>query len=220
LRRAWAAGRFGRVFAIEGRYWQAGAVREPELRKGWKDDPALGGRFDVLLDLATHWADLVAFLSGRVPEEVRVRRWHVNAPSQHRDTHVHLTMQHGETTSFGSISKTVHGAGNHLELHALGEKATASWTFAAPDEIVWGKGRTRRTEVRTAREPPARPAPFHSLGWMEGYVRLVGEIVGFIRHGRPSAAPTLAEHLVVLEALLEAAANERAYGQTLRTGGP
>jgi predicted dehydrogenase len=210
LRRAWSEGRFGRVMAVEGRYWQAGVVREP-AKRGWKDDPALGGRFDVLLDLATHWADLMAFLTGEAPRELRLRRWYVNAPSEHRDTHVHLTVRHGETTTFGSISKTVHGAGNHLELHVLGERATASWAFAAPDEIVWGEGRTRRTQVRVEREPPARLAPFHGLGWMEGYVRLVGEVVGSMRHDRPGAAPTLDEHLVVLRALLEAAAAERGW---------
>jgi predicted dehydrogenase len=203
LRRAWAAGRFGRVLAVEGRYWQAGVVREP-IHRGWKDEPALGGRFDTLLDLGTHWADLMVFLTGVPPQAVRVRRWYLNSPSEHRDTHVHLAMQHGET----AISKTVHGAGNLLELHVLGERASARWRFSDPDEIVWGEGRTRRTQVRIEREPPARPAPFHGLGWMEGYVRLVGEVVGFVRHGRPSLAPTLDEHLVVLRALLEAAASE------------
>ena len=206
LRRAWSEGRFGRVHAVEGRYWQAGVVRQPAAR-GWKDDPALGGRFDVLLDLATHWADLMVFLTGVTPasEGVRVRRWYANAPSPHRDTHVHLAMEHGETATFGSISKTVHGAGNHLELHVLGERASASWRFAEPDQIVWGEGRERRTQVRAERELPARPSPFHGLGWMEGYVRLVAEVVGLLREGRPSRAPTLAEHRLVLRALLEAA---------------
>ena len=211
LRRAWSEGRFGRVHAVEGRYWQAGVVREPAAR-GWKDDPALGGRFDALLDLATHWADLMVFLTGVAPAAVRVRRWYANAPSPHRDTHVHLAMEHGETTSFGSISKTVHGAGNHLELHVLGERASARWRFAEPDEIVWGEGRARRTQARVEREPPARPSPFHGLGWMEGYVRLVGEVVGLLREGRPSRAPTLAEHRVVLRALLEAAEAELREG--------
>jgi predicted dehydrogenase len=205
LRRAWTDGRFGRVMAVEGRYWQAAAVREQPPKRGWKDDPALGGRFDTLLDLAAHWADLVVFLTGVAPQDVRVRRWYVNAPSEHRDTHVHLTMEHGGTTSLGSVSKTVHGAGNFLELHVLGEKATASWAFSSPDEIWWGEGRTRRSQVRTEREPPSRPPPFHGLGWMEGYVRLVGEVVAAIRGGQASTAPTLEEHLVMLRALLEAA---------------
>jgi predicted dehydrogenase len=144
-----------------------------------------------------------------MPRAVRLRRWYVNAASPHRDTHVHLTMEHDDgTITLGSVSKTVHGAGNHLELHVLGEKATASWTFTAPDEIVWGEGRARRTQVRIEREPPARPAPFHGLGWMEGYVRLVGEVVGAVRHGRESRAPTLADHLALLRALLRAAAAE------------
>jgi predicted dehydrogenase len=207
LRRAWSEGRFGRVIAVEGRYWQAGAVREPPKRS-WRDDPALAGRFEALLDLGTHWADLMTYLTGAAPQAVRVRRWYVNTWSEHRDTHVHLAMEHGDTTTFASISKTIHGAGNHLELHVVGERTTASWTFAAPDEIVWGDGRTRRTEVRIAREPPARPAPFHALGWMEGYVRLVGEVVAHVRDGRTGEAATLEEQLVILRALLDAAAVE------------
>lgn len=207
LRRAWDDGRFGRVISVEGRYWQAGAVRGP-APSGWKDDPALGGKFDVLLDLGTHWADLAVHLTGRAPDAAAVRRWYVNAPSAHRDTHVHLTMRHGDVTSFGSISKAVHGAGNLLELHVLGEKTAATWTFSDPDVIVWGEGRDRRVEARVEREPPARLAPFHALGWMEGYGRLVGEVVGHVRHGRPAAAPTLDEHLVVLRALLSAAGAE------------
>ena len=209
LRRAWAEGRFGEVLTVEGRYWQAGVVREPPpAKRGWKDDPALAGRFDVLLDLATHWADLMTYLTATPPNAVRVRRWYTNAPSAHRDTHVHLTMTHGTATTLGSISKTVHGAGNHLELHVLGADATASWSFAAPDEICWGERRTRHNQVRVEREPPARPPAFHGLGWMEGYGRLVGEVVGCIRHGRQGEASTLAEHLALLQALLDAAAGE------------
>lgn len=205
LRRAWEQGRFGEVLAVEGRYWQAGVLRRPATL-GWKDDPDTGGRFDTLLDLGTHWADLAIFLTGgRPPDETRVRRWFVNAPSAHRDTHVHLTMLHGDVASFGSISKTVHGAGNLLELHVLGEKATASWSFAEPDVLTWGEASSRRTEVRTERQRPATLAPFHGMGWLEGYGRLVGEAVGHILDGRASRAPTLEQQLVVLEALLGAA---------------
>jgi len=204
LRRAWDDGRFGRVISVEGRYWQAGAVRGP-ARPGWKDDPALGGQFDVLLDLGTHWADLMVYLTGRAPDATAVRRWYVNAASAHRDTHVHLSTSHGDVATFGSISKAVHGAGNLLELHVLGERTTASWTFSDPDVIVWGEGRERRVQVRVEGEPPARLAPFHGLGWTEGYGRLIGDVVAHVRHARPVRAPTLEEHLVVLRALLGAA---------------
>jgi hypothetical protein len=110
--------------------------------------------------------------------------------------------------SFGSVSKTVHGAGNALELEIVGERASASWAFERPDVIVWGEGRTRSTQVRTEAELPARLAPFHGLGWMEGYARLVGEVVAHMREGRAADAPMLPEHLGILRCLLEAADRE------------
>lgn len=203
LRNALAAGRFGTLIAIEGRYWQSSATRS-RAGKSWKDSLELGGRFDVLLDLATHWADLVIHLHGSPPDKATVRRWFVNAASPYRDTHVHLTMEFGDLVSFGSISKTVHGAGNTLEVEILGERASASWSFQRPDVIVWGEGGSRSTQVRTAAEQPARPAPFHGLGWMEGYGRLVGEVIAQMRGSRTADAPTLDEHLDVLRMLIEA----------------
>jgi predicted dehydrogenase len=207
LKRALAAGRFGTLISIEGRYWQSSATRTPK-KGAWKDAPELGGRFDVLLDLASHWADLVTHIYGRLPDRTLVRRWFVNAASPHRDTHVHLTMEFGDLVGFGSISKTVHGRGNKLELEILGEHASASWSFERPDVIVWGEGGTQSTEVRGDAELPARLAPFHGLGWMEGYGRLVGEVVAHMREGRTAGAPTLEEHLGVLRCLIGAARNE------------
>ncbi len=204
LRRSWQASRFGSIIAIEGRYWQASATRE-EAESSWKDDPALAGGHDVLLDLASHWVDLVVFIAGRLPASTRVRRWYVNAASAHRDTHVHVAMDFGEFASFGSVSKTVHGAGNHLELAVLGEHATARWRFSDPDIVVWGTRGVRSTQTRVAAEPPYRPPPFHGLGWMEGYARLAREVIGSMEGSPTTDAPTLAQHLAVLRCLLEAA---------------
>jgi predicted dehydrogenase len=207
LRRALVAGRFGKLVAIEGRYWQSSATRS-RTGESWKDSPDLGGRFDVLLDLATHWADLVTHIYGSLPDTSSVRRWFVNAASPHRDTHLHLTMEFGDLATFGSISKTVHGTGNTLEVEIIGERASASWSFERPDVIVWGEGGSRSTQVRAEAELPARPAPFHGLGWMEGYGRLVGEVVAHMREGRMTNAPTLQEHLDLLRLLIGAAVLE------------
>jgi len=213
LRRAWADGRFGKVMTVEGRYWQSSAARGPKAA-GWKDDPALSGPHDVLLDLATHWVDLVTYLTDEAPRRARVRRWYGNAASEHRDTHVHVTLEHGGTleqggtTSFGSVSKTVHGAGNHLEVTIVGEDATATWSLAEPDVIVWGHGSERSTQVRTKTDLPALPPPFHGMGWIGGYVSLVGDLVGHVCHGRPRQAPGLEEQTVVLRSLLTAAKSE------------
>jgi predicted dehydrogenase len=208
LKRAFDEGRFGEVIAIEGRYWQSSAADGTVKPHGWKDDPTLSGPSDVLLDLGTHWADLVVHLFGRLPDTASVRRWYVNARASHRDTHVHVVMDFGSARTFGSVSKTVHGAGNLLELHVLGERAAARWSFSAPDVVVWGEGRTQRTTVRAAADWPARPAPFHGLGWTEGYARLVAEVVAEMTGRRPAHAPTLAEHLAVVRLLLEAAGRE------------
>jgi predicted dehydrogenase len=207
LRQAAVDGSFGRIFAVEGRYWQSSATRAP-ASKGWKDDVGLGGRFDVLLDLAMHWADLVTFVTGRMPSSATVRRWFVNAASPHRDTHVHLMMQHNEFTSLGSISKTVHGTGNDLEIAVLGEKASAFWEFGNPDVVLWGDGPSQRTQVRSKADLPTRPAPFHGLGWMEGYGRVVGQVVERMRRGTAANAPELETHLRLLRCLLEAAVAE------------
>jgi predicted dehydrogenase len=207
LRRALAAGRFGKLISIEGRYWQASATRKP-AGGSWKDNSELGGHFDVLLDLGTHWVDLVTHVYGSMPDKTSVRRWYVNAASPHRDTHVHLTMGFGDMVSFGSVSKTAHGRGNKLELEILGEHASASWSFERPDVIVWGEGRSQSTQVRTEAELPARPPPFHGLGWMEGYGRLVGEVVSHMLENRATDAPTLKQHLDILRCLLGAAERE------------
>lgn len=204
LRRALVARRFGELIALEGRYWQSSAARS-RTGRSWKDSPELSGPFDVLLDLATHWADLVTHICGSQPDKTSVRRWFVNAASPHRDTHVHLTMEFGDLVSFGSISKTVHGTGNKLEVEIIGERASASWSFEQPDVIVWGEGGSRSTQVRAEAELPARPAPFHGLGWMEGYGRLVGEVVAHMREGRTTDAPALQEHLDLLRCLIGAA---------------
>lgn len=212
LSRAVAAGRFGTLLTIEGRYWQSSATR---IRTGtmWKDEPEIGGRSDVLLDLATHWADLVSHIAGSLPDGATVHRWYVNAATPHRDTHVHVTLTFGAVVSFGSISKTVHGAGNALEMIIVGERASARWAFQQPDEIEWGEGRARSIQVRTGAAPPARLAPFHGLGWMEGYARLVGEVVAHMRDERAAEAPTLQEHLGVLRCLLDAAEREEDHSE-------
>ena len=211
IARARQAGRFGAIVSIEGRHWQSSATHE-RSELSWKDDPELAGHHDVLLDLATHWADLMIHLAGRPPESTSVRRWYVNATSPHRDTHVHLDMKFGAIASHGSISKTAHGQGNALDLDVVGEHAVASWSLSEPDTIVWGQRGVHSSQARVVAELPARPAPFHALGWMEGYVRVVGQVVSHMLYDRPSQAPTLAEHLSVLRCLLEAAEREQAAG--------
>ena len=199
-----AAGEFGRLIAVEGRYWQSSAgqkVVDPQKRKpSWKNDPALSGPFDVALDLAPHWMDLAAFVSGSRIERARGWRSFINAESAHRDTHVHLELAlSGGAHAWGSISKTVHGAGNRLELQVIGEKASGEWSVERPDEIIVGRGASRQVELRDGADALGL-APFHGAGWIDGYASVIrSALLEMI--GRPSpAAPTLTESVALMEA--------------------
>ncbi len=209
MREAIARGELGRLIAIEGRYWQASAAARalaPAPTTGWKNDSALSGPHDVLLDLGTHWADLVTFLVGEKPRIARGRLSYVNAESPHRDTHVQLEIDFpGDLRTWGSVSKTVHGAGNELEVVAIGEKATWRWAFERPDAIEIGRGKARTELSRSNDEPVASKLPaHHALGWLEGYVSILTEVVRSLR-GKPAGSyPTLAQSLDTAELLLRA----------------
>jgi predicted dehydrogenase len=202
-------GKLGELIAVEGRYWQsslaAWALTGGAKPPGWKDDPRFSGAYDVYLDLGVHWVDAASFLAGGAPTGMEAWRSYRNAPSAHRDTHVQaaLTFASG-ARGLASFSKTVHGATNGFEIHAIGEKGAASWHFLNPDEITLGEGRDRRIVARDTSVYGSRQWPFHGLGWIEGYVeiaaRLAGEITGQSRAGYP----TLAESLDVLEAMFRA----------------
>lgn len=195
------AGELGELIAIEGRYWQSSAAERAlagAAPSGWKNDLRLSGPHDVLLDLATHWTDLAIFLMGQRPNTSSVRTWKTNAEARHRDTHVHVALEFSKgRRALGSVSKTAHGAQNELEIHVLGSRKSASWSLLRPDELVVGEGAHKRTVARRGAELGGRLAPFHGLGWLDGYVEI-------IRRGLSgkSGYPTLAESLAVLDALL------------------
>ncbi len=174
---------FGKIFGIECRYWQssvatqayeAAASGAKAPRPIWKNSAELSGGADVLIDLATHWMDLVVFLAGAFPKTSRGFRSYVNAESPHRDSHVQLTLDFGDDCyGSGSISKTVHGAGNDLEISILGSKISAHWSFQNPDQIVVGQNRDKTTLSRTSSQLGSRQPCFHGLGWLEGYVEVI-----------------------------------------------
>ncbi|NBX92791.1 MAG: hypothetical protein EBQ85_06115 [Proteobacteria bacterium] len=135
----------------------------------------MSGTYDVLLDLTTHWPDLVFFLAGETPERVGVWKSFVNSTSEHRDTHNHITMELSKKRrSIGSLSKTAHGSGNGLEIHGITEKRSVSWTFLNPDELVIGEAGKRTTLHRPDGSSfGSEQYPFHSTGWLEGYVEII-----------------------------------------------
>lgn len=209
MREAIRSGALGRLIAIEGRYWQASAAARalsPQTASGWKNDPSLSGPHDVLLDLGTHWADLVTFLVGEKPRAARGRLSYINAESPHRDTHVQLEIDFpGDLRTWGSVSKTVHGSGNELEVVAIGEKATWRWAFENPDAIEIGLGKERTRLSRSNDEPVASKLPaHHALGWLEGYVSILTEVVRGMTGKPVGSFPTLSESLAIAELLLGA----------------
>jgi predicted dehydrogenase len=211
LRAQISAGVLGEVFAVEGRYWQSsiaarivGPARDGAAKQ-WKDDPALSGPGDVLLDLAPHWVDLAAFLLGEAPSAIAGRVFFAGSPSPHRDTHVHLELEFSRgARGQASISKVVHGAGNDLEIHVLGTRAAASWRFQDPDRIVLGIGSESHIVPRSDTSLGSRQWAFHGLGWLEGYVEVLRRGLTRLRGGSPAPYPDLASSLAVMAPLLRA----------------
>jgi predicted dehydrogenase len=200
---------FGDIITMEGRYWQAStaerALSNIPAAQGWKDDTRLSGEYDVYLDIATHWIDTVSFLYGHKPEGIRGWRSFVNAASSHRDSHVQLNVQYPNSgRAFGSISKAVHGATNHFEVNVLGSKLSATWKFEQPDEIFIGEGRDRRVLTRKETSQGSHNPPHHGMGWLEGYIEIIENLVRHAFRGETRPYPELQETLRNLEPMLRA----------------
>lgn len=202
------AGELGTWVTMEGRYWQSSAAQKKlsgDSKQTWKDDITLSGAYDVLLDLGTHWADLVFFLAGEIPQKVNVWKSFANSDSKHRDTHNLISMEFsGNRRSMGSISKTAHGSGNDLEIHVIGEKASVSWAFLNPDELVIGEGGKRRTVHRPDQSSfGSEQYPYHGTGWLEGYVEILKQYFHQMRGEAFRPYPNLKDQIKILSQLLK-----------------
>lgn len=209
LKRMIKEGNFGDIISIEGRYWQASTAERALAKKvgapSWKDDTRLSGEYDVYLDIATHWIDAVSFLFGEAPERISGWRSFINADSPHRDSHVQLTVHYPKSgRAFGSISKTVHGSTNHFEINVLGSLLAATWKFEQPDEIFIGEGRDRRVVTRKDSVLGSQNPPHHGMGWLEGYIEIIGNLIRHAFKGETHPYPELQETLRNLEPMLKA----------------
>ncbi len=198
----------GELVSIEGRYWQSStaerAIAKVPFQAGsWKNDPTLSGPSDALLDIGTHWIDLACYLRGRSPRRVHTWKSFKNAESSHRDSHVHVILEFDdEGRAFGSISKTTHGANNDFEINLIGTRASATWNFLNPDEILIGEGRDRRILTRKTSETGSRQPPFHGMGWLEGYIEITRQALKERFSGQPGNFPRLSSNLDMMEAIL------------------
>jgi predicted dehydrogenase len=201
------AGELGEVFSFESRYWQSSSAQmalngAPEKR-AWKNDLQLNGPSDALVDLGSHVADVCLHLMGEKPVESRCWLSYRNAPAPHRDTHVqmYLKFSHGRRAQF-SISKTVHGATNSFEYTVIGTKGAATWRFLQPDEIEYAISNRTSIIRRETPNPSSGSAPFHGLGWLEGYLEITRQTLRRVSGLDSVPVPTLAESLAAMEVLL------------------
>jgi len=201
-----AANDLGRIIALDGRCWQSSAAQRaldpaPNFQL-WKNDPALSGPSDALIDNGSHWIDLATFLMGEPAQRGSAWVSYINAEAPHRDTHVHLDLVFSEARQArASISKTVHGAGNDLEFTVIGSRRSASWRFLRPDEIEIGDGAERKTIHRKDTSMGSGSRPFHGLGWLEGYVEIIRQTLLGLAGKNTAAVPTLAEGLQVMNTI-------------------
>lgn len=202
-------GVFGTIVTIEGRYWQSStadrALNGP-ASGSWKNDPKLSGPSDVLLDVGTHWADMAVYLANDFPSRISGWSSYANSETPHRDSHIHLTMEFEKgPRALSSITKNSHGSTNHFEINIFGTKASATWTFLHPDEILFGQGRERRVISRMTNVLGTRHPPFHGAGWLEGYVEITRQLVNQMT-GRTDTdrIPTVPENARLIHALLSA----------------
>lgn len=202
------AGEFGQIISLESRYWQSSVAQKaltkaPE-RAPWKADVSLNGKYDVLLDLGSHWMDLILFLAGELPQKVNGKISYINGTGPERDTHLNLNLFFNSGTyATGSVSKTVHGMGNSLEVNILGSLKSASWNFLNPDEIILGEGPNQKILKRTTSTLGGKQNPFHGLGWIDGYIEIISQALLEL-DGSKGNYPNLPNTLKMMEHLLKA----------------
>jgi predicted dehydrogenase len=117
---------------------------------------------------------------------------------------VQLELQFDGLRSSGSISKTIHGAGNQLEVVVVGTEGLMEWRFERPDELFHARGKQRMRFFRSSEETvPSLLPPNHALGWLEGYVSILQSSLLRLQ-GKPAPqVPTLKDSLAIAEVLLK-----------------
>lgn len=207
LKKMLEAGEFGEVISVEGRYWQSSAAQkalDPSAKPHpWKNDPLLSGGSDALMDIGVHWVEAAAFLMGEPSFKGRVWLSYANAESAHRDTHLHLNLEFFKgRRALASVSKTLHGASNDFEITVVGTKQSATWKFMEPDGLWLGRGGTRTFLPRKENTTGSLQPPFHALGWLEGYVEILRQLLLELQGRGGGNYPKLETNLKVLESLL------------------
>jgi len=202
------AGEFGDIISVEGRYWQSSSAQSAlgksssSSSKDWKNDPKLHGPYDALVDLGAHYTDLMFYFAGSSPTKSSGWVSYINSPAPHRDSHAWVEFQFPKFRARGSISKTVHGTGNDLEITVLGAKQAVTWSMEKSDTLKIAQG----AKVTILQKPNdkfgSQQPPFHGMGWIEGYIEIIHNYLMKMNGNTSTTYPKLHESLKVMEVLL------------------
>ena len=202
------AGEFGEIISVEGRYWQSSSAQwalnktGSSSSKDWKNDPKLHGPYDALVDLGAHYTDLMFYFAGGTPTKSTAWVSHVNSPAPHRDSHAWVEFQFPKFRARGSISKTVHGTGNDLEIMILGEKKAVTWNMERSDVLKIAQGGKIDIVQKPGDKFGSQQPPFHGMGWIEGYIEIIHNYLMKMGGNTTATYPKLHESLKVMETLL------------------
>ena len=201
------AGDLGDIISVEGRYWQSSFAQDAlagvtSSSKDWKNDRNINGPYDALVDLGAHYTDLIFFLAGATPTKASAAVSHVNSPAPHRDSHAWVEFHFPKFAARGSISKTVHGTGNDLEVTVIGSKAALTWGMERVDELRVARGGTTTILQKPNDRFGSQQPPFHQMGWIEGYIEIIHNYLMAQMGNRSVTYPTLQDSVRVMETLL------------------
>jgi len=196
------ANEFGEIISVEGRYWQSSMAQDPRATKDWKNDPKLHGPYDALVDLGAHYSDLMFYFAGGTPTKSTAWVSHVNSPAPHRDSHAWVEFHFPKFRARGSISKTVHGTGNDLEIMVLGEKKAVTWNMEKSDVLKIAQGGKIDIMQKPNDKFGSGQPPFHGMGWIEGYIEIIHNYLMKMGGNTKATYPKLQESLKVMETLL------------------
>lgn len=204
------SGEVGEILSVEGRYWHSSTAeafvhQKVQKTSSWKNDPALCGPYDVLLDVGTHWLDMACFLIGAYPTQNQVWVSHKGSDKSHRDSQVFIQSNFASgARTFGSISKMAHGFSDEFEVHLIGTKKMLSWSFREPDQVVVGEGRRRSNYVRESSQIGSGLPPFRAMGWLEGYIEILRQFLFDISGKKFESYPDLPSVLPMMRSIFEA----------------
>jgi predicted dehydrogenase len=205
------AGEIGEVRIVQVEYaqdWLATPVERAVEHGGanrqavWRTDPALAGPAGCLGDIGTHAYQLVAFVSGLLPESLAAEV-HTFVPGRRVDDHVQAMLRYANGAR-GMLwaSQVASGAENALRLRVYGTKAALAFDQEEPN-VLWftpqgGEAQrlTRGRVAGAAAQYATRVPPGHPEGYLEAFAQLYRDAAAQI-HAREAGELAPSESLLL-----------------------